>query len=66
LEALPNERRKTEEIVKMIGAVTKGSYNFFKNGGILSGTAYNYGNSLWEFLSEGMFPASETFPRSSV
>jgi hypothetical protein len=66
LEVLPNEGRKTEEIVKMIGAVTKGSYNFFKNGGIVSGTAYNYRTSLWEYLSEGMCPASETLPRSSV
>jgi hypothetical protein len=41
LEALPNEGRKPEDIIKMIGDVTKGRYNFFKNGGNVSGTAYN-------------------------
>jgi hypothetical protein len=46
LKALPNDGRKIEDIIKMIGDVTKGSYNFFKNGGNVSGTAYNNETSL--------------------
>jgi hypothetical protein len=46
LEAVPNEGRGTGAIVKIIGDATKGSYNFFKDGGNVSGTACNNGCSL--------------------
>jgi hypothetical protein len=46
LEALPNEGRGTGAIVKIIGDATKGSYNFFKDGGNVSGTACSNGCSL--------------------
>jgi hypothetical protein len=66
LEALPNEGRGTGAIVKIIGDATKGSCNFFKDGGNVSGTAWNNGTSPWKFHSEGTCPASAASLRSSV
>ena len=51
LKALPNEGRKTDDILKMIEDVTKGSYKYFKDGGNVSGTVYNNETSHWDFLS---------------
>jgi sphinganine-1-phosphate aldolase len=62
LKALPNEGRKTDDILKMIEDVTKGSYKYFKDGGNVSGTVYNNENSHWDFLSKAMRPSLQSNP----